>query len=271
MEELQTTVTEPIAEPTQSPFLRVKFNHEDKDLDETSAREYAQKGMNYDKVHSELEKIKTEYEGVKNEHSQFKSVAEIVKAEGYENLEDYISVLKSEKLEEVPTLDGLTKFYEDKGNDRDTAETLAQLRIDNIKARNNERIQKGKHAQNEMFSKRKANDLQKVSEKFPDYKNGLPQEFTEKYGEELNAGNIGFFEAVYDFEHSKLKSENDDLKAKLSAYETNNANKSKSVGGVKADADTDFFTEEQVNEMTSKEIAKNYDKIMKSMKKWSDK
>lgn len=52
---------EPIepANPIQ-PFLKVKFNKEEMDLDEERARELAQKGLNYDKVQERLQALESD-------------------------------------------------------------------------------------------------------------------------------------------------------------------------------------------------------------------
>jgi hypothetical protein len=47
------------AEPT-SPFLKVKYNKEEMELDEERARELAQKGLNYDKVQERLQALESD-------------------------------------------------------------------------------------------------------------------------------------------------------------------------------------------------------------------
>jgi hypothetical protein len=49
---------EPITE--QTPFLKVKYNKEEMELDEERARELAQKGLNYDKVQERLQQLETD-------------------------------------------------------------------------------------------------------------------------------------------------------------------------------------------------------------------
>lgn len=48
---------ETVEEETPTAYLKVKYNGEDKDLTEDEARTYAQKGMNYDRFYSPLEKL----------------------------------------------------------------------------------------------------------------------------------------------------------------------------------------------------------------------
>ena len=53
-EPVEETVETPV-EPT--PYLKVKYNGEEKDLTEDEARTYAQKGMNYDRFYGPLERL----------------------------------------------------------------------------------------------------------------------------------------------------------------------------------------------------------------------
>ena len=52
----ETPETEEVQEEPKS-FLKVKYNGEEQDLNEEDARTFAQKGMNYDKIYSPLEKL----------------------------------------------------------------------------------------------------------------------------------------------------------------------------------------------------------------------
>jgi hypothetical protein len=52
--------TEPTEQEPVNPFLKVKYNKEELDLDEERARELAQKGLNYDKVTERLQALETD-------------------------------------------------------------------------------------------------------------------------------------------------------------------------------------------------------------------
>jgi hypothetical protein len=54
-----TKPTEPTEEPV-SPFLKVKYNKEEMELDEMTARELAQKGLNYDKTIERLQALESD-------------------------------------------------------------------------------------------------------------------------------------------------------------------------------------------------------------------
>jgi hypothetical protein len=53
----QETQTE---QPEQTPFLKVKYNKEEMELDEERARELAQKGLNYDKTIERLQALESD-------------------------------------------------------------------------------------------------------------------------------------------------------------------------------------------------------------------
>jgi hypothetical protein len=60
----QTEAQEPSQETEQAeqtnPFLKVKYNKEEMELDEATARELAQKGLNYDKVQERLQALESD-------------------------------------------------------------------------------------------------------------------------------------------------------------------------------------------------------------------
>jgi len=63
----ETTEINPEAQPqatetteTPQPFLKVKYNKEELDLDEERARELAQKGLNYDKLQERLQALESD-------------------------------------------------------------------------------------------------------------------------------------------------------------------------------------------------------------------
>jgi len=56
-EETAEPTEETEAEETPKSFLRVKYNGEEKELNEEDARTYAQKGMNYDRIYEPLERL----------------------------------------------------------------------------------------------------------------------------------------------------------------------------------------------------------------------
>jgi hypothetical protein len=57
----ETQEQEPQTEqPEQTPFLKVKYNKEEMELDEERARELAQKGLNYDKTIERLQALESD-------------------------------------------------------------------------------------------------------------------------------------------------------------------------------------------------------------------
>lgn len=59
------------------PFMRVKYNKEDIELDEKQAREYTEKGMNYDKIKERV----TEYEAKAEDRKEVDEFLNMVSAD----------------------------------------------------------------------------------------------------------------------------------------------------------------------------------------------
>lgn len=60
VEEPSQELTEQQQEEQRQAFLKVKYNKEEMDLDEDTARELAQKGLNYDKVQERLQQLESD-------------------------------------------------------------------------------------------------------------------------------------------------------------------------------------------------------------------
>jgi hypothetical protein len=262
-----TTPSEETAEQTQvestpaenKAFLKVKFNHEEKDLDENTARELAQKGMNYDKVNTAFEEYKTKHQ----------PLYEAAKAEGYDSLEGYIYALKAPKIEPVPTVEEAMQKYLDDGQPDTTARTLAELEIEKAQKKRNEAIEQAKADMTSVLNKKKEKQIALIKEKFPDFTGEVSEEFKTLYNEKLVNEDMTFAEAVYDSEYNKLKKQLEEANTKLKALGANVENAAATTGSVKDNGgEKTYFTREEVENMTPEEIKKNYEKITKSMKNW---
>lgn len=88
------------------PFtLKVKYNHNEMELDEEKARELAQKGLNYDKVKSELDRIKgleDEKKLLEQSEKYFEDKGEIITDENL-RLTAYKAVKDKEQAEALET------------------------------------------------------------------------------------------------------------------------------------------------------------------------
>lgn len=93
VEETEQTeeLTEQQQEEQRQAFLKVKYNKEEMDLDEDTARELAQKGLNYDKVQERLQALESD--------PRLSFVEELAKEQGM-TTEQYLQAVKEYKEQE---------------------------------------------------------------------------------------------------------------------------------------------------------------------------
>lgn len=130
-------------EPVEVPksFLKVKYNGEDRDLNEDEARTFAQKGMNYDRIYDPIERLARmnnlsvgDYINQLNDTQiQFevsKEVDSMREDPKYEGVSDEIleEIAKSHVMENVSLQD--KKYEEQMKNDADAHEKAIQKEVD---------------------------------------------------------------------------------------------------------------------------------------------
>jgi hypothetical protein len=79
-----------------SPFLKVKYNKEEMELDEATARELAQKGLNYDKVQERLQALESD--------PRLTLVEQLAQQQGM-NVDEYVEAVR--QYQEQEQLDAL--------------------------------------------------------------------------------------------------------------------------------------------------------------------
>jgi hypothetical protein len=79
-----------------SPFLKVKYNKEEMELDEATARELAQKGLNYDKVQERLQALESD--------PRLTLVEQLAQQQGM-NVDEYVEAVR--QYQEQAQLDAL--------------------------------------------------------------------------------------------------------------------------------------------------------------------
>ncbi len=155
------------AQPTKTettPFLTVKYNKEEIALDADKAREYAQKGMNYDKLHQQYEALQA-------------------KGAEFESYEEFLSLGREIAQEQGVSLGDVAKqMRERKAAQRDEliaeqegipVEVARKLRIER------ERAEKLEREKNELSQKTKTyEDKEAVQARY----NEELDAFVEKYG-----------------------------------------------------------------------------------------
>lgn len=237
-------VTEPVVPTIETPVerkLKVKILHEEKELTEAEAIPYIQKGMDYDRVKSQFESANTEKQFVENLAKKYGMPVAQFKQE-------------METAAESMRLGELTG----KGIPEDMAKEF-------LEAREFRAAAKEKETEEASASKRKK-DSEVFLQKFPTV---TADKIPDSVWKDVADG--------VPLVHAYASYERDVLNGKLQEYEkakvlenTNAEIAAASPGSTLGGSPNkpDYYTEERVNNMTTREIADNYDKIMSSRKHW---
>lgn len=263
-EEVAESVTEDVTpqenttqeEVTETPFkLKIKYNHEEQELDEEKARELAQKGMNYDKVFEEYSTLKnkvTEYDDIPV--SDLKATAQALGM----TVKDYLEY---------------TKNFADEANIQKIADTYE---VDYTVAKAIYETQKPKAQsveQPEPIQDRLETDIHELYKAYPE----VTEDDIKAIMDDYNSGvpMIKAFEA-YNLkqENEKTKTRLSELEKQLSTKKVNEENSNAAVGSLTGGGDTvpsDIYSKEEFNALTKEQINSNLDKALKSMSYWSAK
>lgn len=242
-----TTKTADDAEnqPTESipsgsnEFLKIKYNKEEKVLTEDEAREYAQKGMNYDHIKNELDKVRNS--------KATKMLEKYAKANNM-SIDEYADYLEqAQEREEIRAL----------AESNNISEELAK-RLYELERRENERQEADKQKrQEEQVEKTARECFSKLALYFKkeygrdiDVEKDIPNEVFEIQDEYQVPVHIAF--QLY--ETKKLKNE-------LKIRNKNAENAEASVGSITAEGmgDVEEFSQERVDKMSPQEMAKYMD------------
>lgn len=123
-EEVKENTDPQVASPQDQPsFLQIKYNKEAKNLTKEEAITLAQKGMNYDEIHSRYESLKAN-EGTFNEISRLAAANGITVAEYVKNLSDV-----QEQFEFNKEVEALRQKYPN--SDEEALQELAKAHLAN--------------------------------------------------------------------------------------------------------------------------------------------
>jgi hypothetical protein len=236
--EVSTEVTTPKEETPKEHKFKVKVLHEEKELTESEALPYIQKGMDYDRVKSQYEETKAE--------KQF--IEKLAKKYGMEPAQ-----FKKE-LETAAEEAQLTEFRQ-KGIPDDIAKEI----VDNRAFRTEIKEKESKQAE----EVRMKNEVAAFLAEYPEVK---AESIPPSVWQDVDKG-IPLTRAYAWYES---KSSREEAAKKQKIAETNQKNAESSTGGLTGNAapQTDFISYERFETMTSQEVANNYAKIQKSMKHW---
>lgn len=232
------------ADPAPEPQkIKIKFNHEEKEILLDEAVQLAQKGLNYDKVTEKLKSL---------ESNPALSFVE-QQAKKYDlTTEQYIEAVRQQ--EEQARLDELVQ--------QNIPEDVAKEIMENRKFREQWESEKQGKAKEEA---QKADALAFISA-YPDVKfTDLPESVLA----EVDKGK-SLVDAYRAYENQQLREQVAKLNESLGIQKKNAENAQVSTGSVtgQGNPQTGFFTADQVKAMSQSEVAKNYDSIMESMKLW---
>lgn len=232
------------------PKLKVKFNHEEKELPYEEAVKYAQMGMNYPKLQERLQQLES--------HPALSWAEQQAKMYGFQTVEQYIEAVN--KQQEQEKLNQLIQ--------QNIPEEYAKEMLETRKFR--EQYESERKAQEQQ--KKQQEDYMKFFEAFPDVKaDSIPPEVWV----EVDKGRS----LVSAYREYSLSTENQTLKSKLSEFEqklqtqqANAQNAQTSTGSLtgQGSVPSDYISKEtfETNRGNQAWMSKNYDLLVKSMKKW---
>ena len=216
-EEDTTPAQEQETKTEAQPFgLMVKYNGEERSLGEAEAREFAQKGMNYDKLHERAETLQKQLEELQNSKEfsvldKFARQAGLDRAQYMEQLEKEIQRQEKEKLTDQGYTDEMAdEILENRRNLNTTNEELERVK-----------------AQLEKYERQSQN-----TQKWAQFLRAHPEvEGFDSLPDEVKAEIAG----GADLESAYMRHENKTLKERLAALETNQKNAQTAPGSVSGD------------------------------------
>ena len=239
--------TEPIAEIPRT--LKLKYNHEVREVDELEAVELAQKGLNYDKQHEQLENYK-----------QVDTLFEKAKTRGM-TAKQYLDY-----LENTTSNNEILTFAEENGiTDFEMAKKQYDDHITANEARATKETQRAETQKQEIGQQ----SYIELVTKYPDIKK---EDLTPEIMADFEKGGVSLVSAYEKHktngENVSLKAQLAELQAKLSANKTNADNEDTALPSLQGGGSsiTAELTAEDVNKMSTKELSQNWGAVKKLFK-----
>ena len=204
----EETTDEPVPENVDNSFLRVKFNGEERDLNEDEARELAQKGMNYDRFYEPIERLA---------RLNNMTVGEYVNQLNDTQVQYEVSK-EMEALREDPKYANI---------DESVLEEIAQSRVNQNMGERDRNYQSQVQEQADAQQAQAQKEIDKFMEEYPEFKNKGPEALDPKVFDFVKQG-YKLLEAYNKFQRetsNKIQAE-----AKAKASKLNEENKKKSLG-----------------------------------------
>ena len=245
-------------QPTETtPFLTVKYNKEEVALDAEKAREYAQKGMNYDKLHEKYESLQAkgaEFES----YEEFLSLGKDLASESGISLKDLAKQMRERKAqqkdEQIADAEGIP------------VEVARKLRVEREEK---ERLLREKE---ELSQKAKSyEDKEATQARF----NAELDAFVEKYGKAELPDNVreqwaSGVPLLTAYELHEAKERISQMEKEREVQKVNDENAAASPGNLGTAGQYEpEITEESIKKMSPAELQKNHNRIRKFLG-WGD-
>jgi hypothetical protein len=225
----------------EKDFLEVQYNKEVIRLDKEKAKEYAQKGMNYDKVKERLSSLEND--------PRLAFVDSQAKKYGL-TADEYLRAVAEQQV-----ADEIEQLADEKGLPEDVARELYESK--------KFREQYMQQQQQQTFQQKQQQMMQEFITAYPEVKaESIPQEVWQLY-----ENGVDLVSAYARHESKLLRQQLAELKE---AKKVNQENELASTGSIKGQGSPQnlTFTREQVERMTPEQAYKNYNQIIESMKNW---
>lgn len=244
----EPTTTQEDTTSVEPQKIKIKYNHEEKEIPYEEAVQHIQKGMNYDKA---IERARQEARDSYFAEQKFEWMGKPITTEA-----EYNQALKEKDL------------YEKLQNQQLPEEVINEL----VESRREREERQSEKKALEMKSKKDAE-----YQEFFDYfakENGRsfdPQQDTisEEVWVSTHKGK-SLLDAYQSNEAKVYKQKIKELESKLNIQNVNDSNSKSSTGSLSNDGNSSngYFSKAQVEKMSQKEISNNLEAIEKSMKKW---
>jgi len=228
----------------EQPKIKVKYNHEEKELSYDEAVQLAQKGMNYDKA---IERARAEAAQQTAQQARDSYIAE----QGYEWMGKPITTESEYKqaLKEKEMYDSLQN------------QSLPDEVIQEIVESRREREERKTEKQAQQDEAKRNQEYQEFFQAFPDAK---PEEIKPEVWEKVAKGTP--------LKYAYMETRFNELQSKQKILESNNKNAETATGSVTGQGETkaDFisFDAFEANKNDRNWIVKNFKKINESRAKW---
>jgi len=208
-------------EPEPDPFLKIKFNGEEKILDEDEARVLAQKGMNYDRFYEPIERL--------------------ARMNGM-SVGDYVNKLNDTQIQyevsnEIENLRNDPKY---EGVSDEVLEEIATARVNESISNKDKQYQEEINGQTAAQEAQVQREIEKFLDEYPEFRDKGPDALDPKVYDYINNG-YSLLEAYEKWNREQTRTSQAMTKMKNS--QINEANRKKSLGNISnaGSVDSDDF------------------------------